>query len=83
MSFLMGILKEVPMSNIKFVKALKEQVPNDAKQVDIYLKDNVLYFVNKDEKSMEDIIYQKNQMEINEYLMERFKTPMEDKSWLI
>ena len=38
------------MSNVRFIKALKEQVPSDAKQVDIYLKDNVIYFVNKDEK---------------------------------
>lgn len=66
------------MSNIvEFIKALKEQVPNDAKQVDIYLKDNVLYFVNKDEKSMEDIIYEKNQMEINEYVLKELRKNME------
>lgn len=64
-------------NNVKFVKALKEQVPNDAKQVDIYMKDNVLYFVNKDEKSIEDMIYEKNQKEINEYILRELRKNME------
>ena len=65
------------MSKVEFIKALKEQVPPDAKQVDIYLKDNVIYFVNKDEKSMEDIIYQKNQKEINEYVLRELRKNIE------
>lgn len=58
--------------NVKFVKALREQVPFDAKQVDIYLKDNILYFVDKNENE--------NQMEM---LLSRFRPPMEDRTWLI
>ena len=65
------------MSKVEFIKALKEQVPPDAKQVDIYLKDNVIYFVNKDEKSMEDIIYQKNQKKINEYVLRELRKNIE------
>lgn len=58
--------------NVKFVKASREQVPFDAKQVDIYLKDNEIYFVDKNENE--------NQMKM---LLSRFRPPMEDKTWLI
>lgn len=41
------------------------------------MKDNVLYFVNKDEKSIEDMIYEKNQKEINEYILRELRKNME------
>ena len=50
MSSLTGTPKEIPMNrNEEFVKELKKYVPSDS-NVDIYLKNNVVYIASKEEE---------------------------------